>query len=158
MDAIPDSHGGKVGAMICYESVYGDWSRIATKKGARFLAVITNDGWWGDTPGYRQHFNYARLRAIENRRDVVQAANTGISGIIDQRGDVLQRTGWWVETTLTATLNGNDAQTLFVRYGDFIGRTACFAFLVLLLALVILRTASASGKRSGRGKSAGGTV
>ena len=154
MDAIPCSDGRRLGAMICYESVYGDWSRVATKKGASFLAVMTNDGWWGDTPGYRQHFNYARLRAIENRRDVVQAANTGTSGFINQRGDVLAKTGWWEETTLRGTVNGNDVQTAFVRNGDRTGRVACHAFcgLLMLLFFVALDT------RSGRGKSASGNA
>ena len=156
MEAIPDGNGRRVGTMICYESAYGDWSRIATKKGAAFLAVITNDGWWGDTPGYRQHFNFARLRAIENRRDVVQAANTGTSGVINQRGDVLEKTGWWVETTLRATLNGNDALTPFVRHGDRIGRWAGYGFLISFLLLLVLAISSASDKRSVRGKSAGG--
>ena len=153
MDAIPTSDGSKLGAMICYESVYGDWSRVATKKGARFLAVMTNDGWWGDTPGYRQHFNFARLRAIENRRDVVQAANTGTSGFINQRGDVLAKTGWWVETTLKGTINGNDALTPFVRHGDRVGRCAGYLFLASLLTLLVF---AVSGRRSGRGKSASG--
>ena len=146
MDAIPCSDGRKLGAMICYESVYGDWSRMATKKGARFLAVMTNDGWWGDTPGYRQHFNFARLRAIENRRDVVQAANTGRSGLINQRGDVLAKTGWWVETTLKGTVNGNDTLTPFVRHGDVVGRWACYLFIVMLLALLFLRVVPVSDK------------
>ena len=156
MEALPGGDGRKVGTMICYESAYGDWSRVATKKGASFLAVITNDGWWGDTPGYRQHFHFARLRAIENRRDVVQAANTGTSGVVDQRGDVQLKTKWWVETTLRATINGNDVQTPFVRHGDRIGRTACYCFLTLLATLCLLAIASALDKRSGRGKSAGG--
>ena len=161
MDALPAGDGRMIGAMICYESVYGDWSRLATKKGADFLAVITNDGWWGDTPGYRQHFNFARLRAIENRRDVVQAANTGISGFIDQRGDVLQKSGWWVETALRGTVNGNDSLTPFVRKGDRLGRTAAFLFLPLLAILLILALLPRTGvsdKRSGRGKSARGNA
>ena len=156
MDALPGGDGHKVGAVICYESAYGDWTRIAAKKGASFLAVITNDGWWRNTPGYRQHFNFARLRAIENRRDVVQAANNGTSGVINQRGDVLQKSPWWVETTLRATINGNDAQTPFVRHGDCVGRWACRCFLTLLAALLIMAVASALDKRSGRGKFAGG--
>jgi len=158
MDAIPCSDGRKLGAMICYESVYGDWSRMATKKGASFLAVMTNDGWWGDTPGYRQHFNYARLRAIENRRDVVQAANTGTSGFINQRGDVLARTGWWEETTLRGTINGNDTLTAFARIGDRTGRAACLTFFILLVSLIIWKAAAASDKRSARGKSASGNA
>ena len=155
MDAIPSGSGHKAGVMICYESVYGDWSRVATKKGADFLVVITNDGWWGDTPGYRQHFNFARLRAIENRRDVIQAANTGTSGLIDQRGDVRLKTGWWVETTFRDTINANDTLTPFVRHGDVTGRTSGYAFLVLLLMLLVL---AAWDRRSGRGKSAGDTL
>ena len=155
MEAIPTADGSALGAMICYESAYGDWSRRATKKGARFLSVITNDGWWGDTPGYRQHFHFARLRAIENRRDIVQAANTGTSGIINQRGDVLIKTPYWVETTLRGTVNGNDAQTPFVRHGDRIGRLAGYAFLVLVLMLLVF---SVSDRRSGRGKSAAGNA
>ncbi|MCR5710404.1 MAG: apolipoprotein N-acyltransferase [Bacteroidales bacterium] len=151
MEAIPLGDGHKTGVMICYESVYGDWSRMATLKGADFLTVITNDGWWGDTPGYHQHFNYARLRAIENRRDVVQAANTGTSGFINQRGDVLGTTGWWVETTLEGTINRNDALTPFVRHGDLVGRIAGWLFLA---ALVTLTVSAVSGKRSSRGKSA----
>ena len=153
MEAIAAGNGRKVGAMICYESVYGDWSRNATRKGAEFLAVMTNDGWWGDTPGYRQHFNFARLRAIENRRDVVQAANTGTSGLINQRGDVLTKTGWWVETVFRGTINANKALTPFVRHGDVTGRTAGYAFLVLLLTLIVF---AVSGRRSARGKSASG--
>jgi len=155
MDAIPTGDGGALGAMICYESAYGDWSRMATKKGARFLTVLTNDGWWGDTPGYRQHFNFARLRAIENRRDIVQAANTGTSGIINQRGDVLARTPWWEETTLRATIQGNDILTPFVRHGDRMGRMASYAFLILGLILSVF---AVSDKRSGRGKSAAGNA
>ena len=158
MDALPGGDGRKVGVMICYESVYGDWSRVATRKGANFLAVITNDGWWGDTPGYHQHFNFARLRAIENRRDVVQAANTGTSGLIDQKGDVHATTGWWVETTLRGTVNGNDTLTPFVKHGDLTGRIASYAFLALLVMLLVLSFAGASGKRSGRGKSAAGNA
>ena len=152
MDAIPLGDGGKTGVMICYESVYGDWSRVATLTGAGFLTVMTNDGWWGDTPGYHQHFNFARLRAIENRRDVVQAANTGTSGFINQRGDVLGTTGWWVETTLKGTVNRNDALTPFVRHGDVTGRVACWLFLAMLLTLTV---SAVSGRRSSRGRSAG---
>ena len=158
MESIPTGSGHRIGAMICYESVYGDWSRVAVKKGADILSVITNDGWWGDTPGYRQHFNFARLRAIENRRDVVQAANTGTSGLIDQRGDVLEKTGWWVETTLRGTVNCNRALTPFARHGDVTGRCACYGFMLLSALLLILRWIPVSDKRSGRGRSAAGNA
>lgn len=152
MDALQGREGSfPVGTMICYESIYGDFSRKATLKGAQLLTVITNDGWWGDTPGYRQHFRFARLRAIENRRDVVQAANTGTSGIINQRGDMLIRTGWWEETSLRSTVNLNTDITPFVKYGDVIGRCSAWMALIILLTVFIFYV---SGKRYARGKSA----
>lgn len=139
------------GAMICYESIYGDYSRTAVSHGAEFMSVITNDGWWGDTPGYRQHFRYAALRAIEYRRDIVHAANTGISGIINQKGDVVVKTPWWVETSFNAKVNCNKKITPFVKWGDITGRVACYGFLALLLTLLAF---CVLGRRCGSGKSA----
>src|SRR5690606_35475140 len=66
--------------VICYESIWGGYVAEAVKKGAQFIAVITNDGWWGNTSGKDQHMAYAKLRAIETRRWVARSANTGISG------------------------------------------------------------------------------
>ena len=126
-----------VGCAVCYESVYGEYCTGYVRKGARLLTVITNDAWWGDTPGYKQHFSYSCLRAIETRRDIARCGNTGISAIIDQKGDVLQRGPWWEPAVLSGVVNLNSAQTFFVRYGDITGRVCTFAFLLLLLALVV---------------------
>lgn len=125
------------GTPICYESVYGEYCTGYVRKGARFLAVITNDGWWGDTPGYRQHFSYSRLRAIETRRDIARSANTGISAIIDQKGDVLESTGWWVPDYITSTVNLASTLTPFVKWGDVTGRVCCLAFLLLFVLLTV---------------------
>ncbi len=132
----------KIGAMICYESIYGEYMRKTALYGADFLTVITNDGWWGDTPGYRQHFRYARLRAIETRRDIVHVANTGISGFINQRGDVLQRTPWWTPTAIRGTVNLNSKKTCYTVYGDITGRICCFVFVALAAALCVRRFTS----------------
>ena len=155
MNAITGADGNRVAPMICYESVYGDWSAEAVRDGATFLAVITNDGWWGDTPGYHQHFRFAALRAIENRRDVAHVANTGISGFINQRGDVLQSTGWWVETAIRGDVHTNTRLTFFSRHGDLVGRASQWlaAGLILLLLLSLLWD-----RISGRGKSAAGRL
>ena len=59
---------GKIAPIVCYESIYPEFVAEQCRKGAELLCVITNDGWWGDTPGYKQHFSFSRLRAIENRR------------------------------------------------------------------------------------------
>ena len=153
MRALEGGDGHRIGVMICYESVYGDYSSGVVRDGADLLAVITNDGWWGDTPGYRQHFRYASLRAIENRRDVVQAANTGITGFVNQRGDVLEKTSWWVEDYRRCTMHANPETTFFSRNGDLTGLfMALAAPLLLLLALALLR----ADRRSARGKSGAG--
>ena len=132
----PDGALIPLGCAICYESVYGEYCTGYVRKGARALTVITNDAWWGNTAGYRQHLSYSSLRAIETRRDIARCANTGISAIIDQRGRILKQTPWWEEASLTGSIRLNDSVTPFVRYGDVTGR-ACTG-LALLLALASL--------------------
>ena len=107
------------------------------KKGAKFLTVITNDAWWGNTPGYRQHLSYSALRAIELRRDVARCGNTGISCFIDQKGRILERGPWWEQATLEGSVNFNSRVTFFAEHGDIVGRVCTFAFLLLLLAALV---------------------
>lgn len=128
-----------IGCAVCYESVYGEHCAGYVRKGAKLLTVITNDAWWGNTPGYRQHLNYARLRAIETRRDIARCANTGISAVIDQRGRILDRTAWWEPAVLKGTVNLNDRETFFVRWGDIVGRVSVFLFVLLFAAALIRR-------------------
>ena len=123
-----------IGTAICYESVYGEYCTGYVRKGAKLLTVITNDAWWGDTPGYRQHFSYSRLRAIETRRWVARCGNTGISGIIDPRGQVVARTPWWEPAFLQGSVQLLSGTTPFVRYGDMTGRVCVFLFLLLAAA------------------------
>lgn len=129
--------GVPVGCAICYESVYGEYCTGYIRKGARLLTVITNDAWWGDTPGYRQHLSYSSLRAIETRRDIARCANTGISALIDQRGRIVAETPWWEQTVLRGTVNLSDRETFFVRNGDIAGRLCTFVFLLLLVAGIV---------------------
>lgn len=122
--------------VVCYESIYGGFIAEQCKKGAELIFIITNDGWWGDTPGYKQHMSFARLRAIENRKSVARSANTGTSCFINQRGDVLQTTKWWTTASIKATLKRNSERTFYTRFGDFMGRAFAFvAVLVILFAL-----------------------
>ena len=125
-----------VGCAICYESIYGNYCRGYIHSGARLLTVITNDAWWGDTPGYKQHLSYASLRAIETRRDIARCANTGISAFIDQRGRILQKTPWWESATLSGQVNLSDKETFFVRHGDITGRLSLLVFALLFAAAV----------------------
>lgn len=120
---------------VCYESIYGEWIAKQTKKGAQFIAIITNDGWWRDTPGYKQHFHFARLRAIENNKYVVRSANTGRSGIISNKGEVLKQTAWWQKDAFTYTIQLNSTSTLYQQLGDFLG----FFAIVGLLSFIFMR-------------------
>lgn len=126
-----------IGVPICYESIYSDWCRGYVGEGATLISVITNDGWWGDTPGYRQHFSYSRLRAIELRRDIARCANTGISAFIDQKGDVLQQSRWWEPDLLHGRVNLTGNKTFFASHGDIVGRLCTFVFVLMALALLV---------------------
>ncbi|UYZ62302.1 apolipoprotein N-acyltransferase [Hymenobacter weizhouensis] len=127
----------RVAPVICYESVYGDFVRDYVKDGATLIGIITNDGWWSDSPGHLQHLQYATLRAIETRRDIARSANTGISGFINQKGEITQQTGWWVPAVSRATVRLNTEETFYVRHGELIG-PACQVLAVLLLLGVLV--------------------
>lgn len=117
--SVVSAEGTGIAPVVCYESIYGGFVARQCRKGAAFIAIITNDGWWGDTPGYRQHFAFARLRAIENRKYVVRSANTGKSGIIDQRGIVVRETSWWKPLAFRETIQLNQEPTLYEMLGDY---------------------------------------
>ena len=125
-----------VGPIICWESVFAEFTTAYVKEGADFLAVITNDAWWGNTPGHKQLLSYTRLRAIETRRDIVRSANTGISALIDARGEILKQTEYDTKTVLSGSVAPRKGLTFYTRYGDIIGRWAIFiAGIYFLLAI-----------------------
>jgi apolipoprotein N-acyltransferase len=128
----------KVAPVICYESVFGEYVTKYVNKGAEMIFIITNDGWWKNTPGYHQHLSFARLRAIETRRSIARCANTGISCFIDQRGNISQATQWWVPTAIKGTINSNNKMTFYVRFGDYIARIALFVSVLLVLRLLVV--------------------
>ncbi len=127
----------RIAPIICYESVYGDFVAEFVRNGANLIFVITNDGWWGDSPGHRQHFYFSVLRAIETRRSIARSANTGISAFIDQRGDVYQATPYWEPLAIRQPIYTNDELTFYVKYGEFIARIAVFASAVFLLTALV---------------------
>ena len=126
-----------IGCAVCYESVYGEYYTDYIRKGAKAMAIITNDAWWGNTPGYRQHLSYASLRAIETRRAIARCANTGISAIISPSGEIIQPTPWWEPAVIEGEIPLRDDITFFVAHGDFIGRICTFLFCLLLLSLAV---------------------
>jgi apolipoprotein N-acyltransferase len=132
--AVFESNSGKIAPVICYESVFGDYSTGYVKNGAEAFMIMTNDGWWDLTPGHKQHLHYASLRAIETRRSIARAANTGISAFINQKGIIEKRTQYNESKALEGQIYLNDEMTFYARWGDFIGRIGVF-----LAGLLIMR-------------------
>ncbi|WP_262386131.1 apolipoprotein N-acyltransferase [Hymenobacter sp. BT491] len=128
----------RVAPVICYESVYSDFVAEYVRNGATLIGIITNDGWWSDSPGHLQHLQYATLRAIETRRDIARSANTGISGFIDQTGHIITQTGWWIQTARRYPVHLNTELTFYARHGELIG-PAMQVLAVLLLAFTLVR-------------------
>ncbi len=129
--------GSCAAPVICFESAFGEHVSRFVKMGAEFITVITNDGWWKGTYGYYQHLTFSSLRAIENRRTVVRAANTGVSAIIDHRGRIIAELPWWEKGTINHIVETSDKLTFYTRYGDLLGRTsATVTIFILLLQLV----------------------
>ncbi|KQT23929.1 acyltransferase [Chryseobacterium sp. Leaf405] len=128
---------GKIAPIICYESIYGEFTGEYVKKGANFLGIMTNDSWWGVTEGHKQLLSYAKLRAIETRREIARAANSGISAHINAKGEIVEDTFYGDKTALFAKVNLYDKITFYTRAGDFLSRISIFALGFLLFYFLI---------------------
>ncbi|MCS6861914.1 MAG: apolipoprotein N-acyltransferase [Abditibacteriales bacterium] len=130
---------GNVGALICFESMFPDLSRQLARSGAEWLVVMTNDDWFSGTSAPDDHAAMSVFRAIETRRWVVRAANTGISLFVDECGRIIATLGWNQRDTLTRRVRHHEAgggETLYVRYGDWF---AWGCVIVCLLTLAVRR-------------------
>ena len=127
----------KIATIICYESVFGDYCTKFVKKGAQAFFLITNDGWWGNTPGHKQHLTFTSLRAIETRRSIARSANTGISCFVNQRGDIHQATLYWEPDVIKQELNLNDEITFYAQFGDYFGRISAFLSVIFILLSIV---------------------
>ena len=128
-----DSTG--VAPVICYESVFGEYCNEYVHRGANFIFIVTNDGWWGNSAGHIQHEHYAVLRAIETRRCIARSANTGTSCFINSRGDISDETVYWKPAVIKATLPVLGKETFYVKHGDYIAH-----FALILSALIYIST------------------
>ena len=128
--------GTKVAPIICYESIYGEYVSEYVRNGANLLAIITNDGWWNNTEGHKQHLSYARLRSIETRKNIVRSANTGISAVINYRGEILKTIGYEQEGLINKNVGMNDKITFYTKYGDYIFRL-CLFFIIIISAFYL---------------------
>lgn len=128
-----------IAPVICYESVYADYLTEYLRKGAGLIFIITNDGWWENTPGYKQHLNYARLRAIESRRQIARCANTGVSCFLDEFGTIYDATKWWEKAIIERELSYSTELTFFARYGDLISYLSVVLSVLGLVWVTLLR-------------------
>ena len=122
---------------ICYESVYGEYLSKSILKNGQCIIVITNDGWWNNSPGYKQHLMMSKLRAIEFRKDILRSANTGISAYINQKGDIVLKTNWWTQEYLSTEFFYNNKITFYTLFGDYIGKISCIILIIIFLSLLL---------------------
>ncbi|MBN2200731.1 apolipoprotein N-acyltransferase [bacterium] len=134
-----DGRSVRLSPLICFESVFPDLAVRCAAAGAEFLIVITNDGWFGDTSGPRQHAAIASLRAVENRRWIARCANTGISGFIDPCGRMVSKTRFNREEVLSGEIVPRSELTFFTRHPRLFGGTVLGADLFFLLAALVIR-------------------
>ncbi|MCH2023898.1 MAG: apolipoprotein N-acyltransferase [Saprospiraceae bacterium] len=130
------SKTSKIAPMICYESVFGNYVTGYTNKGAEAFFVITNDGWWDNTVGHRQHMYLSSLRAIENRRYVVRSANSGISCFINSRGDIYNSSNYDESIALRDNIYLIQEITFYCKYGDLIGRVSILLSILLFFSMI----------------------
>ena len=127
------SQGFNISPIICFESIYGEYVTEYTRKGSNLFAIITNDGWWDVSEGHKQHLSYAKLRAIENRRNIVRSANTGISAVINYKGEIIKSIGYGEEGFINTEVSLLNKTTFYVKYGDFIFRLSLFFLIIITL-------------------------
>lgn len=124
--------GTKLGAFICYESIFPDEIRQLAANGAQAFVNISNDGWYGDSGAYAQHLKQARMRAVENDRWLLRDTNTGVTASIDPYGRIVASIPRKVRATLAAPYALNSVTTFYTRYGDW------FAYLCAIISVVAL--------------------
>jgi len=128
----------QVGVQICYEIIFPALSRAMARNNASLLINITNDAWFGKTSGPHQHFSMTVFRAVENRRSLARAANTGISGFIDPAGRILASTALLEEAALTRSIPLLKEKTVYTNTGDLFARV-CMGVVTLFTMLEIVR-------------------
>ena len=123
----------KLGTIICIESIYPEAARDQVQNGANALCVITNDAWYNGTAGPRQHYDIARMRAIETRRPILRCANSGITGLIGPTGKSIAELPAEQSGATLVTIYPETETTIYVRYGNVLAYISVVAVLFLLL-------------------------
>ena len=127
-----------IGIQICYEIIFPALSRAMVQNHASLLVNITNDAWYGRSSAPYQHFSMSVFRAVENRRSLVRAANTGISGFIEPSGSVIETTQIFKDAVITQKVPILQVETLYSRFGDVFAM-ACLGLSVFFILLRLLK-------------------
>jgi apolipoprotein N-acyltransferase len=125
--------GYQLGGLICYEDIFPEIARKMSANGANILTAITNDAWFGNTSAPYQHLAISVFRAVENRRWLVKAANTGVSAVVDATGRVISKTGIFEQGMIVSQVRLSNGETIYGKYGDFFAWACSLAFVLLLL-------------------------
>ena len=133
--SIIEWNGNKIGVLICFEQVFPYLLRALSENGADVLVNITNDAWFGMTSAPYQHFSMGVFRAVESRKSLIRAANTGKSGFIDPVGRVVAETEIFEDAELTKQMPLNNETTVYVRFGDWF---AVFCLLTGFIGVLIV--------------------
>ncbi|MBE6649883.1 MAG: apolipoprotein N-acyltransferase [Ruminococcaceae bacterium] len=141
-----DTEDGKIGCLICFDSIFPYLARSTVKQGAEILVIMTNDSWYKDHPAVYQHNNQARWRAVENGRYVARAANSGISSFISPHGEIIASLPPLYKGSLTETLYFSSEKTLYTVVGDII-IWLIVGVLLVYIAFYIKKTISGSDNR-----------
>ena len=135
----PGSYGldhpkGKIGVLICFETIFPELSRAYKQEGCRLLVNMTNDAWFGKTSAPYQHLSMLTFRAVENRLWIARAANTGFSAVIDSTGQITKRFPLFQTGGIYATIPLREGKTFYSRHGDLL---IIFCGLVFLSGIII---------------------
>lgn len=133
------STGEYIIPLICFESVFSEYtSKKITDNEPSFINIIVNDGWWKNSYGYLYHLNLCKIRAIENRKEVLRTANTGISAHIDAKGTIVAKTKWWHKEILNGSVKLYKKRSFYCKYGDYLGLIfSIIAAILITLDLII---------------------
>ncbi len=137
--------GYRAGALVCFDSIYPALARDSARDGAQVLLISTNDSWFGSSAGVYEHKNQSVLRAIENGKPVVRAANTGVSALIDRYGKETGLLGPLTDGYASGEITLNSSTTLYTRIGDVIAYASAFA--VIAAAGLKIGEKIASGRK-----------
>lgn len=137
---------GNVAPLVCFDSIFPEFSREAVNNGAEFITIVTNDSWFNDSVGIYTHLRHAQLRAIESKRYILRAANTGVSAFIDEKGSIITQTDPLTKDTAVADLYAIEGKTLYAYIGDVF---LYISFITVLISIVLFISNIVRSKSNG---------